>query len=395
MHILMSTHHHLDQNTGAQGSTLKLAEEYRRLGHSAEVFSLDDLPRRIPYKVKLAVFAEYLYKEARARSRKGRLDVLDASQGDGWLCVTPPFKLDALLVARSVGLYHLDHLATLEEVKQGNLKLSWRYPIFHGGLRLKEEARAFRGSDIAFFLNRLERDFAVQKLRIDAAKATVVRNGLPERFFDLPFTPTPSADEPLHIVQLGSFVSRKGVAYSVPAFNALLKRHPRLHVWFIGAALPGQVEDGRDTSERDITAQFSEEVRARVKVVPSYQLEDLPKLLVGKHIKLFSTLSEGFGKVLIEAMACGLAPVTTSTPGPLEIVTPGEDALVIPPRDTPAIEQALETLLRDRDHLDRLRRAGYARAQDFSWSEAAQARLRAYEAGLCAKRGVAGERVES
>ncbi len=382
MKILLSTHHHLDQNTGAQGSTLRLAEEYRRLGHDAQVFSLDDLPTSLPYQAKQLLFAEYLYKRARSLARQGDLDVLDASQGDGWLCMRWPFRLKALLVARSVGLYHLDHLATLEEARKKNLTLSWKYPLYHGGFRLKEEAWAFGAADMALFLNRAERDFAVERFGIDEVKTRVVRNGLPEYLFDLPFTPTPSLDEPLHVVQLGSFVSRKGIAYSVPAFNALLKRHPKLHVWFVGAALPGQVAAGIDTSERDIPAQFSEAVRERVKVVPSYQLEELPQVLLGKHIKLFPTLSEGFGKVLIEAMACGLAPVTTSAPGPMEIVTDAEDALVVPPRDAGALEHALERLISDRDLLDRLRKAAYNRAQAFSWSEAARQRLRAYEEGL-------------
>lgn len=35
-----------------------------------------------------------------------------------------------------------------------------------------------------------------------------------------------------------------------------------------------------------------------------------------------------------EAMACGLAPVTTTTPGLMEVVRDGDNGILVPPRDT-------------------------------------------------------------
>jgi glycosyltransferase involved in cell wall biosynthesis len=75
---------------------------------------------------------------------------------------------------------------------------------------------------------------------------------------------------------------------------------------------------------------------------------------------------------LPEAMACGLAPVTTATPGAMEIVRDGHDAIMIPPRDSQAIEQALERLISDRPYLERLRRNAYATAQRYSWTRIAR-----------------------
>ena len=123
-------------------------------------------------------------------------------------------------------------------------------------------------------------------------------------------------------------------------------------------------------------------MRDRVKVVPYYANNTLPTLLKGHHIKLFPTISEGFGVALIEAMACGLAPITTDTPGPLEIVQNGKDAIVIPCRDSGAIEQALEGLIGDRERLDQLRRNAYKTAQTYQWSRVAQDNLRCYEKAL-------------
>jgi glycosyltransferase involved in cell wall biosynthesis len=82
---------------------------------------------------------------------------------------------------------------------------------------------------------------------------------------------------------------------------------------------------------------------------------------------------------LAEAMACGLAPVVTSTPGPLEIVQDGHDGLVVPARDPQAIKHALERLITDRALLDKLRRNAHAKVQPYSWSQIAQQRLQLYE----------------
>ena len=120
-------------------------------------------------------------------------------------------------------------------------------------------------------------------------------------------------------------------------------------------------------------------LRGRVKVVPRFDRTELPALLKGYQIKLFPTLMEGFSLALVEAMACGLAPIVTSTPGPLEIVQDGHDGLVVPVRDSRAMERALERLITDRALLDKLRRNAHAKVQAYSWSQIAQQRLQLYE----------------
>jgi len=56
---------------------------------------------------------------------------------------------------------------------------------------------------------------------------------------------------------------------------------------------------------------------------------------------------EGFGNVLIEAMACGVPVVVTSSPGPLEIVRDNVDGVIVPEHTASAVAAALEALLTD------------------------------------------------
>ena len=60
-----------------------------------------------------------------------------------------------------------------------------------------------------------------------------------------------------------------------------------------------------------------------------------------------SSVTEGLGSAVLEAMACGRAVVSTRAGGLPEVVVENETGLLVPPNDEPALAQALITLLRD------------------------------------------------
>ena len=70
----------------------------------------------------------------------------------------------------------------------------------------------------------------------------------------------------------------------------------------------------------------------------------------------------------------------------MEIVREGHNGILVPPRDSQAIEQALERLIADRPYLERLRRNAYATAQRYSWARIARDNLAFYEEALCQQR---------
>ena len=61
------------------------------------------------------------------------------------------------------------------------------------------------------------------------------------------------------------------------------------------------------------------------------------------------SIEEGYGMVIPEAMACGLAIVTTRVVGAVDILSEGVDSLIVPAADADALSEALERLIDDAD----------------------------------------------
>ena len=79
------------------------------------------------------------------------------------------------------------------------------------------------------------------------------------------------------------------------------------------------------------------------------QRRDIPDLLAALDIFVLPSHSEGVSLALLEAMAAGLPVIATAVGGLPEVVTDGENGLLIPPKDPEALAAALARLLADPD----------------------------------------------
>lgn len=371
MRILLSIHHGLDQSSGAPGTTLEIAAAYRLLGHAVKLCSFERIPVRRRMSVQIQQLTFPFVASASALRLWRWADVVDASSADLWPLLTLR-KKDArrgpLVVTRSHGLEHAISDALRAEADAGNIRLSRIYPLYQGGWRLREVAISLRRADAAFFLNDEDREYAIDRLRVTSDRAYVMDNGVSRDFIGRALGRDEGGSPPT-IVHVGSFSLRKGIAYSVPALARILSERPDVCARLLGTGL----------ATNDVLRHFPAELHARISVVERYEQHELPGLVAGASVSLLASVSEGFGKVLVETMACGIAPVAAAAPGPRRIVTDGRTGLLVPVRDADSLAQAVLRLLDDGTLRRGLAAAARDEAQRYTWDRAARRRLAVYE----------------
>lgn len=145
---------------------------------------------------------------------------------------------------------------------------------------------------------------------------------------------------------IGRLSPVKGLDTFLKAVPPLRVRFPRLQILLVG--------DGPD---RDRLVRLAYELRIADRVILAHSVEDTRVPLALLRVVVASSHREGFGLSLVEAMAAGVPVVSTDAGGPAAILEQGKSGLLIPPKNPPALQKALETLLGDA-----ALRAGIARA---------------------------------
>lgn len=109
----------------------------------------------------------------------------------------------------------------------------------------------------------------------------------------------------------------------------------------------------------------------------------LPAIYQGAALFLYPTLYEGFGLPVVEAMASGVAVITSNTSALNEIAE--GHAHLVNPLDIEGMAAAIVECLTDQGHRSELQRRGRLRAGDFSWQRTAEQTLEVYEQVLARK----------
>jgi len=189
---------------------------------------------------------------------------------------------------------------------------------------------------------------------------------------DVAPSPPRAASARPYVVAVVSLSPHKNVAGLLEAFRLARQRFGLPHeLHLVGMPGTGAARVQRALAE---TAAAGLPVRALGYV----DEEQLRAEYQGASLLAFIPLVEGFGLPALEAMALGLPVVASSVSSVPEVC--GDAALLVPPDDTSAVADAIGRALTDQALAQRLRDAGRARAQQFTWDTTARATRDAYEA---------------
>lgn len=122
------------------------------------------------------------------------------------------------------------------------------------------------------------------------------------------------------------------------------------------------------------------------RVIVRERVTDIEDYLQAADLGLFSSETESFCLSLLEAMWFGCPSVSTEVGGIPEVMTSGEDGLLVPPGDAAALARGVETLLQDTTLRARLGRSAQRRARSHFSADEIVPQYEALYRRVCADR---------
>lgn len=144
------------------------------------------------------------------------------------------------------------------------------------------------------------------------------------------------------------------------AFEHVAASDPKVHLVCLGSKDASEPEWWDHLQEKSRRSPFS----SRIHWVG--QVEDVRPWYRAAHMLILGSENEPFGRVLIEAMACGVPVVATRSGGVPEVVRHGEDGFLVVPGNVEEMAAAIVKILRDESLRERLVKSGRERANFFS-----------------------------
>ncbi len=163
------------------------------------------------------------------------------------------------------------------------------------------------------------------------------------------------------VIAVGRYVYQKGFDLLLQAWAKVEKQHLdwELAVYGMGDRTP--YEQLIDQLQID---------RSRCHLNGS--VPDIKKEYLNSSLFVFSSRFEGFGMVLIEAMACGLPVISFDCPcGPKDIVRHNEDGLLIPSGNIDSLAEAIQQLMSNDQKRQQMASAALVNVRRFQISEIA------------------------
>lgn len=229
-------------------------------------------------------------------------------------------------------------------------KTGWKYRTF--------TPRAARSAERVICVSSFTARDLVSRYGVEEPKLRVIPNAPSLPVGDTPVTP---AEEP-YLLAIGDLRPKKNLRRLVEA-HALLRRQGSRHRLVLAGADAGEGAALAAQPGVELTGYVSD--------------AELDRLLRGADALVHPSLYEGFGLVVVEAMARGVPVVLARATALPE--TGGDAAAYFDPRDVRDMASAIAEVVDDRGRHEELGRLGRARAGLLSWERTAQLTMAVYD----------------
>ena len=230
----------------------------------------------------------------------------------------------------------------------GSLRQEWELALPEDDFeRLVEEPRL-----AARFL--CASSFTRQSLVENGADPSAIRV-VPYGVDTVRFCPNPirraASGSKLRLLFVGRINQRKGVKYLIEMLRLL-------HTEEVHLTICGRVIDGLD-----LFRPFASQIDVR----PSVSAADLVAAYQAADLFVFPSVAEGFGQVLLEALASGLPILSTTHTAAPDLISSGVEGFIVPPRRPDLLAAQIEWAVTHRSELDGMGREARTRAMQFTW----------------------------
>ena len=241
----------------------------------------------------------------------------------------------------------------------------WSLPLFD---------LVWRRTDAVVAISNTVKNWLVKERNMPPEKVTVIYYGIESQQFSQPNSDLRKAwglDAQAVIGSIGRLEPRKGHETLIRAMPTILGQVPNAYLliaghdpWGYGKILDSLIDQ----------LQLSRHVR-----LVGFQ-NDVPSFLHSIGVFAFASISEGFGQVVIEAMAAGKPVLASKIPPLTEIVVNGESGLLVDHDNPKAFAEAIVWLLKNKEAARRIGQLGAKRVSElFPAERMAQKTFRLYK----------------
>ena len=184
-------------------------------------------------------------------------------------------------------------------------------------------------------------------IEIESEKISVIPYGAPIDYFQ----PQPKPDKTFRALFVGRVGLRKGVHYLLSAWHEL--RLTEAELLLVGV--------------NEFPSGYLQQDWYSIRHLGSVPHHTLGNYYNSADVFVFPSLVEGFGLVLLEAMACGIPIITTPNTAAPDIITDGIEGFIVPIRDPDALQAKLDWCYRHPQELEQMGRAARKKAEQLTW----------------------------